>query len=179
MNNLIGSDIQLMRDRYDEALHLQGLPCKYQFPNIAESNTQGEPLIDSYSEPEDIWIFLDENPKVSTFKRFGWVVENNENLPFLVHCSWNLPNVQKDSIFRICGQYANIPDRIFRTTEVRYDLQCPDHLVCAIVPCYEDQIVGRTPIEIKNTFNKSNHFLKQDIDYRGHYHVTKQDTRGK
>ena len=179
LNNLIGADVQLMRQRYDEALQLQGLPCKYQFPNLAESNTQGETLVDSYSQPEDTSIFLDSNPKVKTFKRYGWVVENDSNLPFLVHCSWNLPHVQKDSVFRISGQYANIPDRVFKVTEVTYDLQAPDHLVCQIVPVYDEQIVGRTPVEIKQTFNKSNKFLKQEIDYRGHYYTTKQDTGGK
>ena len=48
--NLIGPDIQLIRNRYDEALQMQGIPCKYQFPNMADSNAQGEPVIDNYSD---------------------------------------------------------------------------------------------------------------------------------
>ena len=167
LNNLIGPDIKLMRARYDEALKLQGIPCTYQFPNLPESNTQGEPLIDSYSEPIDTHIFFDGSPKIKTFKRYGWTVENSDDLPFLVHCSFSLPHVQKDSIFRIAGQYTDIPDRIFRVTELTYDLQAPDHLVCQIVPVMDKQIVGRTPTEVKNTFNRSNKFLKQETDYRG------------
>ena len=175
LRNLIGPDIQLMRARYDEALQLRGIPVTYQFPNMPESNTQGEALIDSYSEPIETSIFFDGSPKVKTFKRYGWVVENDQNLPFLVHCSFNLPNVQKDCIFRIAGQYAGIPDRIFRVTEITYDLQAPDHLVCQIIPVYDEKIVGRTPVEVKKTFNKSNHFLKQDTDYRGNIYETKQE----
>lgn len=165
--HLIQSDILLMRKRYDEALSMQGIPCKYQFPHLPDSNVQGEAMIDSYSSEIDTHVFFDGSPKVKTFKRYGWVVENDKNLPFLIHCSFNLPNVQKDSLFRIAGQYANIPDRVFRVIEITYDLQAPDHLICQIVPVYDKQAVGRTKTEVSSTYNRSNHFLKQDVDYRG------------
>lgn len=158
-----------MRKRYDEALRMQGIPCKYQFPHLAGSNTQGEPLIDSYSEFIETYVFFDGSPKVKTFKRYGWVVENDKDLPFLIHCSFSLPHVQKDSLFRIAGQYADVPDRVFRVKEITYDLQAPDHLICQIIPVYDKQAVGRTDKEVANTYNKSNHFIKQNVDYRGHY----------
>lgn len=176
MANLIQSDIKLFRKRYDEALEMRGIPCTYQFPIIPGTNTQGESLVDSYSEPMDTSIFFESNPKAKTLKRFGWVVENYEDLPFLIHCSWNLPNVQKDSIFSIAGQYAELPERIFRVTEIAYDLQAPDHLVCKIVPVYDKtQLLGRTKTERAQTFNKSNHFLKSNTDFRGDYYTTKVD----
>lgn len=176
MNNLIGPDIKLMRARYDEALKLQGIPCKYQFPNLPDTNNQGEAMIDSYSEPMDTSIFFEGNPKVRTFKRLGWVVENSQDLPALIHCSFNLPHVQRDSIFRIAGQYSELPDRTFRVTEITYDIQAPDHLVCQIIPVYDDNIVGRTPKEVRKQFSSSNHFLKQETDYRGNYHMTREQT---
>ncbi|WP_302320377.1 hypothetical protein [uncultured Duncaniella sp.] len=166
-----------MRARYDEALILQGIECKYQFPNLASTNTQGEPVIDSYSEFIDTHIFFESSPKVKTFKRYGWVVENNDDLPFLVHCSWNLPHMQKDSIFRIAGQYSELPERIFRVTAVSYDLQAPDHLVATIIPVYDEQIVGLTRKEVSKKFDRSNRFLKDDTDYRGEYHKTQLDTQ--
>jgi len=176
LNNLIGPDIILMRKRYDEALKLQGIPVTYQFPNLPDTNAQSEAVIDSYSEPIPTNIFFEGNPKVKTFKRYGWVVENDQDLPFLLHCSFNLPHVQKDSIFRIAGQYAEIPDRIFRVTEITYDLQAPDHLICQVIPAYDEKIVGRTQKEVKQQFNSSNTFLKKETDYRGNYHTTKEDT---
>lgn len=172
--NLIGPDIKLMRNRYDEALEMQGIPVKYQHPHMAETNSQGEPVADSYSEMIDTHIFFDGNPKVKTFKRYGWVVENSEDLPFLIHCSFHLPHVQKDSLFRISGQYSEVPDRVFRVTEITYDLQAPDHLICQVIPVYDEQAVGRTRKEVEKTFNKSNHFLKNPVDYRGDYHQTKE-----
>lgn len=177
LNNLIGPDIILMRKRYDEALKLQGIPCLYQFPNLPGTNAQSEALIDSYSELIETSIFFEGNPKVKTFKRYGWVVENDQNLPFLIHCSFNLPHVQRDAIFRIAGLYAEIPDRTFRVTELTYDVVTPDHLVCQVVPVYDDNIVGRTPVEVKETFTSSNHFLKQQTDYRGNFHTTKEETK--
>ena len=148
---------------------MQGISCIYQYPSIAGSNVQGETLVDTYSDMIDTFVFFEGSPKVKTFKRYGWVVENDKDLPFLIHCSFNLPHVQKDSIFRIGGQYTEMPDRVFRVTEITYDMQAPDHLVCQIVPVYDNNIVGRTPVEVKQTYNKSNHFLKQDVDYRGDY----------
>lgn len=169
MMNLIGPDITLMRARYDEALQLQGIPCKYQYPSLAGTNVQGETLVDSYSDEIPTHVFFDGNPKVKTFKRYGWVVENDKELPFIIHCSFNLPHMQRDCIFRIQGQYTELPDRIFKVTEISYDIQAPDHLVCQIVPVYDKQIVGRTPKEVEKTFNTSNHFLNNNIDYRGDY----------
>lgn len=171
---LIGSDITLMRKRYDEALKLQGISCNYQFPNLADSNDQGESVIDSYSDPIEADIFFDSTPKIKTFKRYGWVVANDDNLPFLIHCSWNLPKVQKDSLFRIAGQYSEVPEKVFRVTEITYDAQAPDHIICQVVPVYDKQVVGRTSKEIEKQFNKSNYFIQQPVDYRGDYLTNKK-----
>lgn len=169
LNNLIADDIKLMRNRYDEALELQGVPCVYMYPNLSDTNARGESVIDTYSLPYDTFIFFEGSPKIKTFKRMGWVVENDKELPFLIHCSFHLPHVQRDSIFKIAGQYTEVPERVFKVTEISYDIQAPDHIVCQVIPVYEDQIVGRTKKEVQQTFNRSEHFIKQPIDYRGDY----------
>ena len=167
MNNLIGSDILVMRARYDEALKLRGIPAKYQYPNNVTNNVNGEPVVDSYSIEENTNIFFESAPKAKTFKRLGWVVDNDKELPFLIRCSFNLSNLQKDCLFRFSGLYSGLPDRTFRVTEIAYDLECPDHLICQVVPVLDKQAAGRTDKEIDNTFNKSNTFLKKTVDYRG------------
>ena len=173
--NLIGEDIKLMRDRYDEALKMRGIPVKYQYPLKAESNNQGEPVIDSYSEFIPIYIFFEGNPKAKTFKRYGWVVENDKDLPMLIHCSFHLKNLQKDCLFRISGKFSELPERVFRATEISYDLNCADHLVCQVIPVYDEQAVGYTKKEVEKKFNTSNHFLQPQLDYRGNYHNTQED----
>lgn len=173
--HIIGRDITLMRKFYDEALSQQGVPCKYQYPLMPASNDQGESVVDSYSDILDTYIFFDGNPKMKTFKRYGWVVENDKDLPFLVHCSFNLPELQKDCIFAISGHYTGVPDRKFRVTELTCDLVAPDHMVCQVVPVYGDNVVGRTKKEVEKTFNTSNHFLKPQTNYRGDRYVTEED----
>lgn len=175
--NLIGQDITLMRKRYDEALQMQGIPCKYQFPNLPDTNAQGEAVIDSYSEMISTHIFFDGSPKVKTYKRLGWVVENDKDLPFLVHCSFHLKNLQKDCLFHLSGQYTGMPDRVFRVTELTCDMQAPDHMIAQVVPVYDKQTVGRTKKELEKTFNKSNYFLQSPTDYRGNYHTTEEDMK--
>lgn len=168
--NLIGDDIKLMRDRYDEALEMQGIPCRYQFPLMAESNEQGEPVIDSYSDMVDTHIFFEGNPKVKTYKRLGWVVENDKNLPFLIHCSFNLSHLQKDCLFHLSGQYTELPDRVFRVTELTCDPVAPDHIIAQVIPVYESKVVGYTKKEVSKLYNSSNHFYKPNVDYRGRYY---------
>lgn len=175
--NLIGSDIKLMRKRYNEALQLQGVPCKYQFPLMAESNNSGDPVVDSYSDYVNTHIFFDGSPKMKTFKRYGWVVENDSNLPFLIHCSFDLPHVQKDSIFTIGGQYSELPDRVFRVTEITQDIQAPDHIICQVVPVYGEEITGRTKKENQRRYDKSNFFLKDSTDYRGSFPNTQSEIK--
>lgn len=174
--NLIGEDIKLFRKRYDEALLMQGVPVTYQYPLKPDVNAEGESVVDAYSEYVPTHIFFDGNPKVKTFKRYGWVVENSDDLPFLIHCSFNLPHVQKDSLFRISGQYSELPDRIFRVKEITYDLQCADHLICQVIPVYDEkQPTGYTKKEVEKKFNTSSHFIQQNVDYRGNHYRTAQD----
>lgn len=166
--HLIQEDIKLMRARYDDALKMQGIPCQYQYPNMADTNAQSESVVDSYSELISTHVFFDGNPKVKTYRRYGWVVENNQDLPFLIHCSYNLPKLQRDSLFRLSGMFADVPERVFRVKEISYDLQCPDHAVVQVIPVYDkEQLTGRTKKEVEMTFNSSNHFIKQPVDYRG------------
>jgi len=172
---LIESDVKLMRLRYDEALEMQGIEAKYQYPNISDPNGLGETIIDSYSDMVDTYVFFDGSPKIKTLKRFGWVVDNDSDLPFLIHCSFQLPHLQKDCLFRLSGHYSEVPDRTFKVTEISYDPEAPDHLVCQIVPVYDDKPTGRTRKEEQKTFNTSHHFLSDNTDYRGDYHKTKED----
>lgn len=173
--HIVGPDIEIMRKYYDEALQMRGVPCKYQFPLMATSNEQGELVVDSYSDIINTHIFFDGNPKMKTFKRYGWVVENDKELPFLIHCSFNLCSLQKDCIFQLSGHYTGVPDRKFRVTELTCDLEAPDHMICQVVPVYGDNVVGRTRKEVEKTFNRSNHFLKANTDYRGEYHKTVEE----
>lgn len=168
--NLINSDITLMRDRYDEALKMQGIPATYQYPIGAETNVEAESLIDHFSIAQDIYIFFDGTPKIKTYKRLGWVVENDEQLPFLIHCSFNLEHLQRDCLFKISGYYSEMPNRLFKVTEITTDLQCPDHVICKVVPVYDKHPTGRTKREVQQTFNKSNTFLQDTYDYRGDYY---------
>lgn len=170
--NLIGPDIKLMRQRYDEALVIMGIPAQYQYPIFNDVNNQGEPLVDHYSIKQDVSIFFEGQPKLKTYKRLGWVVENDEELPFLIHCSFNLEHLQRDSIFTISGQYSELNDRIFRVKEITTDLQCPDHVMCQVIPVYGDNVVGRTKKEVSTTYNKSNTFLRPNDNYRGDYYDT-------
>ena len=83
--------------------------------------------------------------------------------------------MQKDALFTIAGQYSELPDRIFRVTEITQDIQAPDHLICQVVPVYGDKVTGYTKKETQKKYNSSSHFLKDPTDYRGMYPTTKSE----
>ena len=172
--NLIGKDITNIRKYWDEAAAMQGIPAKYQFPHMADTNTQGESVVDSYSDMYEVHIFFDGAPQVKTFKKLGWVVENDDDLPFLIRCSWDTPNLQRDSLFHLSGQYTGVEDRVFRVMEITSAIQAPDHRVAKVIPVYEKQTVGQTKKEIRKAYNKSNTFMNRPTDYRGDQ-LTEQD----
>ena len=87
----------------------------------------------------------------------------------MIHCSYHLPHLQRNSLFHIAGQYTEMPDRIFRVTELTCDPQAPDHMIAQVVPVYDKQTVGKTRKEIAQEFNSSSHFIKSPTDYRGNY----------
>ena len=82
---------------------------------MPNTNAQAESVVDSYSDMVNTHIFFDGTPTVKTYKRLGWVVENDKNLPFLIHCSFNLKSLQRDCLFNISGQYVTTKKETHKT----------------------------------------------------------------
>ena len=139
-------EVQYLRDAFKETVRQLGVPFIYQYPLGNDIDSFAQPAPDSYSREIEVYGIFDGEPKLKTYKNLGWVVEKNDNLPFLIHVPFDTERIQKNALFKIKGQFTGIPDRLFQVTELSTALVCPDHIVCQIVP-----LVGNTPPMIKET----------------------------
>jgi hypothetical protein len=161
-------DVQLLRDFYDEALETQGVPVEYQYPLKNDYNVHGEQAADAFSEVIDTFCAVEAEPKISTLKKLGWVVENNSSLPFLLHVSFGLPEIQKGCKFKFAGLHTGLPSREFVVERISMELQVPDHIICEVIPQYrKDGGIAEDQVAKQKLLDKETLFFEEESDYRG------------
>ena len=176
--NLIQSEeVEILRAYYDEALEMQGVPCTYQYPLKNDWNIHGEQAADSFSEPINTFAGIEAEPKISTLRKLGWVVENDSALPFLLHVSFGLPELQKGCKFMFAGLHTNLPAREFVVERMTMPFQAPDHMIVEVIPQYDKNGgIAECPIEKQKQLDKEELFMVEETDYRGDaYDLTDDD----
>lgn len=157
-------EVIYLREAFKETVYQLGVPFIYQYPLGNDLDNFNQPAPDGYSQEIEVYGIFDGEPKLKTYKNLGWVVEKSDNLPFLLHIPFDTPYIQKNGIFKIKGQYANIPNRIFQITELSTNLVCPDHIICQIVPLVGNTVPltkeTRRDVSIKN--REPRRFLRKD-----------------
>lgn len=157
-------EVLYLRQAFRESVRQLGVLFIYQYPLGNSLDEFAQPAPDGYSREYEVYGIFDGEPTLKTYRNLGWVVEKSDNLPFLLHIPFDTKNIQKNCLFKIKGQYANIPNRLFQVTELSSALVCPDHIVCQIVP-----LVGNTPpmteqtrrdVKMKN--NEPRRFMKEE-----------------
>jgi hypothetical protein len=174
---IVDEEVQMLREMYDEGLEMQGVPVRYQYPLKNDYNTHGEQAADSFSEFIDTFVGVEAEPKISTIRKLGWVVENSADLPFLLHASFNLPEIQKGSKFFFAGLHTGLPSREFVVERMSMEFQVPDHIVCEVIPQYRaDGGIAECPVEKQKQLDKETLFFEEESDYRGEvYDLTDGD----
>lgn len=133
-------EVDYLRRQFKETVLQLGVLFKYQYPLGNNLDDFAQPAPDGYSKELDVYGIFDGEPKLKTYRNLGWVVEKNDNLPFLIHIPFDTEHIQRGALFKIDGQFTGIEARVFQVTELTTGLVCPDHIVCQIVP-----LVGNTP----------------------------------
>ena len=168
--NLIQSEeVEILRAYYDEALEMQGVPCTYQYPLKNDYNIHGEQAADAFSEPINTFVGIEAEPKISTIRKLGWVVENDSDLPFLLHVSFGLPELQKGCKFMFAGLHTNLPAREFVVERMTIPFQAPDHMIVEVIPQYDtkNRGIAEDPISVAKMLDKEELFFEEPTDYRG------------
>ena len=132
----------------NEGFFLHGVPCKlYQVANITRDINR-DPSDIVYSIPVDIDVMPEEFPR-KTLKNLGWITEDDENLPFIVHFPVKDRNNNNIVLARYCKVVfptvlALYEDRNFIITRVKSDGIDVIYWTCKLVP--ERKLVDVEPL---------------------------------
>lgn len=153
-------DVDLGREYFKESCELYGIDIDYRYPIGNGENVQGEPDPFTYSPTIKIRGIFEGTPKASTFKKLGWAVENQKELPFLIHLPWDVPKIQRNCIVTFSGAFSGVPARSFLVTELTTSLILPSCITCQIVPLRGGKLPEQeTVVEKKERLSRPYTFL--------------------
>jgi hypothetical protein len=104
---------------------------------VIENVTIYSEIQNEFSAPEDMDIFFEENPKVSTLKQIGWVSENPDDKPYIAMLPLDAPHLQTKCRILIPPIGQAIPGRWFEITSIHSNLEYPDSYTCTLAPVFE------------------------------------------
>lgn len=136
MGLLTQGDAQLFQNWFKEACRLRGISVKYIYP-VTEETTIHSEIQCQFSSEIDLDILFEENPKVSTLKRIGWVSEKPDDKPYIAMLPFDTPYLQTKSRILIPPIGQAIPGRWFEVTSIYSNLEYPDCYTCTLTPIFE------------------------------------------
>ena len=136
---LLTKDALLQRNYFKEMVRLRGLSSQYQYPlSNKDYNLQGE-LTSNYSEPQEVWVILNENIDQKTSRKLGWNAELVSSM-ILISVPYDLENLQVGCLFTLPSAIDDGKDRLFRVAEMLTVQLYPASITCSVVPEYETEI---------------------------------------
>jgi hypothetical protein len=148
----------MFRNYFKEAAKLRGISVYYQFPIDMNLTIHAEERPMAFSEKISIDIIFEQNPKVQTLRRYGWVPSQNEDKPFICSVAYDTPNLSKGCRITIPAPTPIASDSLFVITDIKMNLEFPDSYVCKLAPVFEDKKDISTNYDSTNT-----NFLKVDL----------------
>ena len=139
MGFLNRNDAKLFRGYFDEMCKLLGISVGYSYIVKKEMTIHGEDK-STYSALQRINILFDENPKVDTLNRLGWMSELNDQKPIVANLPYNTPNLTVGAKLFVESVSGIGRPRVFKITHIATDLEYPDAYTCIIVPVFDQYI---------------------------------------
>ena len=149
MGLLTQQDATMFRHYFKEMAKLRGIRVYYQFPVDMNLTVHAEERPAGFSEQIPIDIIFEQNPKVATLRRYGWVTEQNEDKPFICSLAYDVPNLSKGCRITIPSPNPIASDNTFVITDIKMNLEFPDCYVCKLAPVFKD--VDTVPKDITDT----------------------------
>ena len=104
-------------------------------------------------------IIFQENPKINTLKRIGWVSENPDDKPYIAMLPFNAPHLDTDSIIDIPPiDVVNNTPRRFRINRITSLMEYPDCWVCIVAPVFNND-------EVKDDTSKNYNYMDTNYSY--------------
>lgn len=149
MGLLTKKDATIFRKYFKEMAKLRGIPVIYQYPIDMEFSLYAEEDPRGFSEPIPMDIIFEENPKMATLRRYGWVSEVPEDKPYIAQLPYDALNLCKGCRVTIPSPFPATPGRVFVITEITGNLEFPDNWVCKLAPVFHNK--PQKPVDYENT----------------------------
>ena len=150
MGLLTNADATLYRGWFKEMAKLHGITVIYQYVIAQDSTIHGELNPTNLSDPINIDIIFDTNPKIKTLRNIGWVSETGEEKPYLMMFPFDTPHISTEARVFIPPDVQAVKKlKEFKITSINTNMEYPDCYICTVVPVIQSE-------EIKDDYSDSN-----------------------
>ena len=140
MGLLTQNDSTIFRGYFKEMAKLLGISVIYQYPIDMQFTIYAEETPTGFSEEEKMDIIFDENPKITTLRKYGWVSEVPEDKPYMATLPFDAKNLCKGCRITMIPPQPLVGKRIFVVTDIQAGLEFPDSWVCKLAPVFVEKV---------------------------------------
>lgn len=160
-----------LRKQFVQSAKLQGRIGK--FYQVRSFSIKGTDQKYVYEEPVDVAYHLNETPSRKLLTKYGWFVEDQEQLPILLYLTYHDLSdkpirIDEGAQIELSGKHSirenDIQTELFRITELRSDLEL-NQCICKIIPVRHEQKENVKVIADKKDPNLENVYLNREIYY--------------
>lgn len=157
MGFLTQEDSTLYRCFFKEMAHLRGFEVQYRYVIKTDPTIYTE-FQSKLSDPINIDIIYESNPKVSTLNKIGWVSENPGDKPYIAMLPFDTPHLTTESVISI-PPFIEIDSRArdFKITSINTIIEFPDCWICTIAPIFDNR-------PVRDNYSESNYNYFENDD---------------
>jgi hypothetical protein len=150
MGLLTKSDSTIFRSYFKEMAKLLGIKVIYQYPVDMKFTIYAEENPKGFSEEILMDIIFDENPKITTLRKYGWVSEMPDDKPYLAQLPFDAKNLCAGCRISIFPPMPMADKRVFVITDIKSNLQFPDSWMCKLAPVFFKKTEDKLDYKNKN-----------------------------
>ena len=155
-------NIQLHRIYFKQMTKLIGINALYRAPlDTKDYDMYGE-LDANYYPPIQVGVIYEDHPTQKTAKKMGWNAELNDGSTLIV-VPYDLPKLQKGSLFIIPSGLDNSEGRVFRVIQMKVTAIYPSEITCELAPVLKNELERSQVTDYsKSNFNVLNDEEEED-----------------
>lgn len=157
MGFLTREDSTIYRNWFKEMARLRGHRVEYRYVKEFNETIHSEVYPEHLSDPIYLDVIYEENPKVSTLRRIGWLSENPNDKPYIMLFPFDTPNLTVEARVVIPPfKEINSKPSEFKVTSISTIIEYPDCWTCTIVPVFRTD-------KPKTDYSNSNYNYIKDV----------------
>jgi hypothetical protein len=134
MGRLTSNDSTMFQQYFKEMAALIGIHVLYQYPIDMNFTMYAEEDPKGFSEEIGMDIIFDENPKVTTLRKYGWASKLEDDKPYMATLPFDAKNLCKGCRITIMPPQPLVGKNVFVITAIKANLEFPDSWACKLAP---------------------------------------------